>query len=424
MAQIMLGDVEEGASCLREAIDIARADDDLGRLEAAYSNLAEALSLAGRTPEGLAVAREGMTEISSHGARLPDWMFLTASDLTFETGDWAAAREYLDQAGTHSADRQLIFRLLRASELALGVGDDEAAARDLEELEPLITHTSEPQWIGAFGTLMAECLRRRRDLVGARAAVANALDRIELCTDDVARIARVTAAGMRVEADIAQRARDLRERADERDALTRARIHMQRLRAAADEGGPVERAWKAAGAADLARARGRSDAKLWLAAAREWEAINRPFQQALALWRATEAYVDAGDRAAAAGTGREALEVAHRLGARWLRAEVTTLAQRARLELVVAASGDAAGADSAPDAASGANGAGEDPFGLTSRERQVLALLAEGATNRQIGAALYMAEKTASVHVSRILSKLGVRSRTQAAAVAHRLHLG
>ncbi len=63
------------------------------------------------------------------------------------------------------------------------------------------------------------------------------------------------------------------------------------------------------------------------------------------------------------------------------------------------------------------------PFGLTPRELQVLALIAEGATNRQIGAALYMAEKTASVHVSRILSKLGVRSRTQAAAVAHRLHL-
>jgi DNA-binding NarL/FixJ family response regulator len=53
----------------------------------------------------------------------------------------------------------------------------------------------------------------------------------------------------------------------------------------------------------------------------------------------------------------------------------------------------------------------------------VLALLAEGATNRQIGNALFMAEKTASVHVSRILAKLGVSSRTQAAAVAHRLRL-
>ena len=71
----------------------------------------------------------------------------------------------------------------------------------------------------------------------------------------------------------------------------------------------------------------------------------------------------------------------------------------------------------------GEAGTAEDPFGLTPRERQVLALLAEGATNRQIGAALYMAEKTASVHVSRILAKLGVQGRTQAAAVAHRLHL-
>jgi DNA-binding NarL/FixJ family response regulator len=65
----------------------------------------------------------------------------------------------------------------------------------------------------------------------------------------------------------------------------------------------------------------------------------------------------------------------------------------------------------------------EDPFGLTPRERQVLALVAGGATNREVGAALFMAEKTASVHVSRILAKLGVRSRTEAAAVAHRTGL-
>ncbi len=70
-----------------------------------------------------------------------------------------------------------------------------------------------------------------------------------------------------------------------------------------------------------------------------------------------------------------------------------------------------------------ASGWQEEPFGLTLRELQVLSLVAEGATNRQIGAALFMAEKTASVHVSRILAKLGVQSRTQAAAVAHRQHL-
>ena len=420
MSQIMLGDVDEGVSCLREAIEIAGADDDIGRMEGAYSNLSEALSLAGRTSEGLATLKEGIAAVSSRGGRVADWLLITASDLSFETGDWKAAREYLDEAGARPVGIQLIFRLLRESELALGVGDDEPAAGRLQELEPLIARSSEPQWIGAFGTLKAECLRRRRDLAGARAAVAGALDRIELCTDDVSRIARVTAAGMRVEADIAQRARDLRERAEERDALTRARIHMQRLRAAAEEGGPVESAWKAMGAADLARARGRSNPKLWLAAAREWRTISRPFQQAMALWRATEGQVDAGDRAAAAATAGEALELARRLGARWLAGEVTALAQRARLDLESGAGTE----DGAEDGASGSNGAGEDPFGLTSRERQVLALLAEGATNRQIGAALFMAEKTASVHVSRILSKLGVRSRTQAAAVAHRLHLG
>ncbi|HWT25498.1 MAG TPA: LuxR C-terminal-related transcriptional regulator, partial [Solirubrobacteraceae bacterium] len=64
-----------------------------------------------------------------------------------------------------------------------------------------------------------------------------------------------------------------------------------------------------------------------------------------------------------------------------------------------------------------------DPFGLTPRERQVLALVAAGATNREIGRQLFMAEKTASVHVSRILVKLDVRSRTEAAGVAHRLGL-
>ncbi len=423
MAQTMLGDVEEGVSCLREAIEIAEADDDMGRMEGAYSNLADTLNLAGRTLEALAVAKEGLDAFAARGARVTDWMLLTVSDMSFETGDWQTARRYLDQVGTHLAGRQEIFRLVRDTEYALGIGEEERAIRGLERLEPLVARSSEPQWIGAFGTLKAECLRRRRDLAGARAAVANGLDRIELCTDDVMRIARVTAAGLRVEADFAQRARDLRERADERDALARARIHMQRLSAAAEEGGPVESAWRAVGAAELSRARGKNDAKPWIAAAKEWDAISRPFQRAMALWRATEAQIDAGDRPGAAETAQTALEVTRRLGAQWLTDELTALAQRARLDIGDTV-GEQAGSGSNGDGASSGSGSGEDPFGLTSRERQVLALLAEGATNRQIGAALFMAEKTASVHVSRILSKLGVRSRTQAAAVAHRLHLG
>ena len=90
--------------------------------------------------------------------------------------------------------------------------------------------------------------------------------------------------------------------------------------------------------------------------------------------------------------------------------EVESLAARARLQL----------GDDAPPVPAAPAEEPEDPFGLTARERDVLALVAAGATNREIGERLHMAEKTASVHVSRILAKLNVRSRTEAAAVAHR----
>ena len=98
-----------------------------------------------------------------------------------------------------------------------------------------------------------------------------------------------------------------------------------------------------------------------------------------------------------------------RLGAQWLVDELDGLARRARLRLV---SDDEEPSTPEPPG---------DELGLTPREREVLALLADGRTNREIGEQLFMAEKTASVHVSRILAKLDVRTRTEAAAVAHRL---
>jgi DNA-binding NarL/FixJ family response regulator len=67
--------------------------------------------------------------------------------------------------------------------------------------------------------------------------------------------------------------------------------------------------------------------------------------------------------------------------------------------------------------------AAADEFGLTDRELEVLRLLADGRTNRQIGEELFIAAKTASVHVSRILMKLGVSNRAEAAAAAHRMGL-
>ncbi len=412
MAQIALGHVDEGVGRLRRAIEVARENDDFDSLTTAYCNLADMLNLAGRTLDALQTAKEGMAATPRHLTRSLDWATMTVSELSLEAGDWEAARANLGPAPSRLSGVLLISRQLREAELALGEGDEEVAARCLEAVGPLVAVSSEPQWIGPFGSLVGELCRRRRDLEGARAAVNEALDRMELCTDDVMRIARVTAIGARVEADWAQRARDLREPAQLRDALARSRIHTQRLRAAAEAGGPVERAFLAQGKADLARARARNDPALWSKAAAAWEDIDRPYHVAFMRWREAEAHVDAGERVAAGEAARAALVTARRLGARWLAEEVLALAERARLAL---GSGEPARGQAVHD--------DDDPFGLTPRERQVLALLAEGATNRQIGAALFMAEKTASVHVSRILAKLGVQSRTQAAAVAHRLHL-
>jgi predicted ATPase/DNA-binding CsgD family transcriptional regulator len=410
MAHAALGRLDDGVALLRESIAVARASDDPDTESYAFANLAEVLHVHARSDEGLAAAREGLA--ASRARSNHDWLRLCVAEISFDLGDFAESQSLIAKVPAQSAGVLRTFRLLREADLALAIGDDEGADRALEDVAELVGSSLDPQWFGLYGALQAELRRRRRDLVGARKAVAQALDRLELCTEDVVRIARVTAAGLRVEGDFAQRARDLRDKAAERDAVARARIHAGRLKAAAMGGGPVERAWAQTGAAELSRARGRSDPKLWHAAAEAWREVQRPYLEAITRWREAEALAERDQRAAAGATLETALEQARRLGSRWLSRELTTLRERARLVPVTAAAVE----EDAPAAE-------EDPFGLTPRERQVLVLVAEGATNRQIGAALFMAEKTASVHVSRILGKLGVQSRTQAAAVAHRLDL-
>ncbi len=68
----------------------------------------------------------------------------------------------------------------------------------------------------------------------------------------------------------------------------------------------------------------------------------------------------------------------------------------------------------------GDNRSDEDPriTGLTPREREILTLIGEGLTNRQIGQRLFLSEKTVKNHISRLLSKLGVERRIQAAVIA------
>jgi DNA-binding CsgD family transcriptional regulator len=231
---------------------------------------------------------------------------------------------------------------------------------------------------------------------------------MEFCTDDLARIAYVAIAGVIVEADEAQRARDRHDADAEQAARARASAMAERVSLAAVDGGPVVQAIDALAEAELARAEGRDDADVWERAAEAWDAIGRPYRVAYARWRKAEALARARDREGAERAVGAVLEITRRLGSEWLTAEAEGLAARARLH------------PEGVDTEAGAVAGDGDPFGLTARERQVLALVASGATNREVGERLHMAEKTASVHVSRILAKLDVRSRTEAAAVAHR----
>ena len=158
------------------------------------------------------------------------------------------------------------------------------------------------------------------------------------------------------------------------------------------------------------RRRGESSARAWAEAVRAWETAGDVWPTAYARYRLAEALSSAGDRAAAGGPLRAALADARRLGAQPLLDDALALARRARIP-----EDDGVPAPAVESAAV--------PFGLTEREREVLALVAAGRSNGQIAAALFISPKTASVHVSNILAKLGVSGRVEAAAVAHRLGL-
>ncbi|WSP92621.1 AAA family ATPase [Streptomyces sp. NBC_01233] len=166
---------------------------------------------------------------------------------------------------------------------------------------------------------------------------------------------------------------------------------------------------------ELLRAEARDTPADWTAVEEAVRPLERPYLLARARHRLAEALLAAGgEREPAAALLREAYATAERIAARRLREDLALLAQRARLPLTDA---DAPAAPPAPQT---------DPaeaLGLTSRERDVLRLVAAGSTNRKIAEELFISPKTASVHVSNILAKLGVASRGEAAALAHRLRL-
>jgi DNA-binding CsgD family transcriptional regulator/tetratricopeptide (TPR) repeat protein len=169
----------------------------------------------------------------------------------------------------------------------------------------------------------------------------------------------------------------------------------------------------------------------WDAAASAWEAVSEPYPLAQTLLRAAEAALACGDRESAASRLTRAAPLAAGLGAEPLGEEIAILARRAGIRLARPDDGEP-GPDGSErgharrehnghdggDSASGTSG-----LGLTGRELEVLRLVAAGRSNREIAAELFISPKTASVHVSNILGKLGAATRGEAAAKAHALRL-
>jgi ATP/maltotriose-dependent transcriptional regulator MalT len=409
VAQATSDEVEEGIAALREALGLSREhelSDNIGR---SSDNLADVLHIHGRSEEALQVAQAGLEEVRRVG-RKGNWLALQVAEISFDIGDWRAAAAAMPKEGRRYWGSTLLNHRLRRAEQMLGRGDDAEARVELDIAERVAVDSTEPQFLAPIAAYRAELERRAGDVTAARCAVDDGLDRLEFCSDDLSRIALVASAGVRVEADAAQRAHDRQDDEAEQAALARAAAMAERVHLAAADGGRVVEARDALSQAELARAGSRDDRDVWERAAAAWDRLGRPYMAAYARWRQAEALVRLRDREGAERATDAALDTARRLGSGWLAAELESLAARARLRV------DGAAPDSQPAAGPEA----EDPFGLTARERQVLALVASGATNREIGEQLHMAEKTASVHVSRILAKLDVRSRTEAAAVAYR----
>jgi DNA-binding CsgD family transcriptional regulator len=167
--------------------------------------------------------------------------------------------------------------------------------------------------------------------------------------------------------------------------------------------------------AEHARVRRADTPEMWEEVAARWRALSHPYHEAQALWRLAGAHFARHARAQGTQAMVDAHQIATSLGCGPLTDAIRQLATFAGVDVVTLPSG-------VPEQVVSLDAPGNGPP-LTDRERQVLALVAQGYTNRRIARDLFITEKTASVHVSNILAKLGVTNRVEAAAAALSLQL-
>ena len=417
------GHVDEGLVEFDRSLEIAYAEanvDDIGR---GYVNLVSGLLFGGYPERAAEAAARGMRDADAYGITSTYGTFIghNAVMIAIELGHWDHAAELarvLDiEQSKPPASR---YGLARWIPLLVGRGELEQARFQLERLRELLHGAPvEGQFHGAYHAAATElALWEGRPEDALRTAVAGLAVLEPLgWTWYLLRVHRLAAWAA---ADVAEVARARRDPAMERRAIdaaatmraSREPIVAMTLAAQTGPQAAYSAAEAASAAAEDLRLTGEAVASTWRAVAEQWDACRRPYLAAYMRAREAEALMVAGDRSAAAEVLRTADAVAASLGA----------PPAARGHRVAGDAGPgwtstsrARDAEPAP-----ASRAAPDPYGLTKREREVLALVSLGRTNRQIADELFISENTAGVHVSNILGKLGVAGRTEAAAIAVR----
>jgi DNA-binding CsgD family transcriptional regulator len=415
------GDIERGLQEMARARDRALSLGEYGAALNAEINMAGELAAVGRVTDALTVAENAARTALEHGrADLCAYALTDQAWVWLALGDWGRAEQLIAEARGHArtADARAWAEILTGT-LALQRGDLDVLEAALKAAYDLVgghpAQPKQPQQSIPLHWLATALHAERGDVAAARAELGRALD--EGFPPGQHRNAwplLLTAAAHEARVRGLPSADDGREETVARLTKTvRSMPHPA----------PLWEGYSLLLRAQLARAEDADDAEAWAEAVAVLESLEHPYLLAQARTGRAEALLGRGG-ASRAETRREAGELlvrAHEtacgLGARPLVAEVEALALRAGVTL--SAAGDTGGAEhGSPEP--------EDPaeaFGLTPRERAVLELVAAGRSNRQIAESLYISPKTASVHVSNILAKLGAAGRGEAAAMAYRLRL-
>ena len=411
-----LGHPDQAVVLLEQALGIAEAVGSIEDMRRAYNNLAVTLEDGmGQARRAADVALQGATRLDALGYDQGAAFLRGCAAISLTTaGSWADVDSLAAGLLAATPDEVTAWRARLASgTVAMRRGDFAAAHQHFDHARRLCSKLSDTDYRAGLGAAAAELALAEGLLAEARGIVDSSL--AALGDTDAHHYVRLLASlGLRAEADRTRTVgRGSATKVGEALRRSEALIEKARSTSMAARGPAVTTNVQAAALealceAEWARVRGEPDAGQWGLVAEAWGG-SYPYEAAYARRRVAEAHLVAGAKDEAVAALGEAFSEASRLGAAPLVSEIEALARRARVRL----------GTTTEDAQT----ASEGPAGLTRREVEVLALVAAGHTNRQIAEALFMSEKTASVHVSRILTKLGVTNRGQAAALAHRLKL-